>query len=92
MQNLIDEFETIASESLLRDFLHKHGFRLADSRSHADQYVLGAFVGQIDGRQARITHRLIADGTAGTARVHENQLSLELDGHRMSEVHFRGNY
>lgn len=92
MQNLIDEFEAIASELFLREFLQKYGFRLADSRSHADQYVLGAFIGQIEGRQARIVHRVIDNNSAGAAGPHKNQVTLELDGTPLREVGFCGNY
>lgn len=92
MQNLLDEFEAIASEPFLRTFLQKHGFRIADSRSHPDQFVLATFLGQIDSRSARITHRLLDEKSSSAEGSHINHLTLELDGNPVTEVRFCGNY
>lgn len=93
MQQTIQEFESIDSETALRSFLEKHGFRLADSRSHADQFVLGAFRGILGGRQAKVTHRLFDERAAQLAgNLGRNQLLLEVKGLPAVEVRFRGNY
>lgn len=92
MQNPIQEFENIDSEPALRAFLQKYGFRMADSRSHADQYVLGAFLGKLGETHAKITHRLF-DGNAGRAAGSErNQVILEMEGQPSVEISFRGIY
>jgi hypothetical protein len=92
MADIIQEFEGIDSEPALRAFLQKNGFRLADSRSHADQYVLGAFIGKIGGRPAKITHRLFEDSATQPARLGKNRVLLELDGGPSVEVRFHGSY
>ena len=91
MQAIIQEFECIDSEISLSVFLQKNGFRMADSRSHSDQFVLGAFIGKLGGGQAKVTHRLF-DESAATPGAGKNQLILELDGTIIAEVRFHGAY
>ena len=93
MQHIIQEFEGIDSEASLRSFLLKNKFRLADSRSHADQFVLGAFVGTLDGRQAKITHRLLDESKELPSHNQAgNHLRLEMEGIPPIDVWFRGTY
>jgi hypothetical protein len=92
MADIIQEFEKIDSETALRAFLQQNGFRLADSRSHADQYVLGAFIGKIGNRPAKVTHRLFEENTPQATRLGKNRVLLELDGGPSVEVRFHGNY
>ncbi len=92
MPDPLFEFKEINSETALRGFLEKNGFRMMDSRSHADQYVLGAFVGKLDGQQAKITHRLFSADMEQTANAQRNQVILEIEGRPGVEVRFRGNY
>jgi hypothetical protein len=92
MADIIQEFEEIDSEPALRAFLQKNGFRLVDSRSHADQYVLGAFIGKLGGQPAKITHRLFEEAAPQSARLGKNRVLLELDGAPSVEVRFHGSY
>lgn len=93
MQQTTQEFKEIASEAALRSFLQNNNFRLADSRSHADQFVLGAFVGSLAGRQAKVTHRLFDEGAVELMKNQDrNQVLLEVEGMPPVEVRFRGNY
>lgn len=93
MQQILQEFEGIDSEAALRSFLLKNRFRLADSRSHADQFVLGAFVGTLDGRHAKVTHRLLDESKEPLTENHaRNHLLLEVEGISPIDVRFRGTY
>jgi hypothetical protein len=92
MHNSIQEFENIDSEPALRAFLQKYGFRMADSRSHADQYVLGAFLGKLGETHAKITHRLLDDNAGRAAGLERNQVILDMEGQPSVEIRFRGIY
>ena len=91
MQAILQEFERIDSELSLSAFLQKNGFRMADSRSHGDQFVLGSFIGKIGESQAKVTHRLFDESVAAPG-VGRNQLTLELDGAIVAKARFRGTY
>jgi hypothetical protein len=92
MQNFIQEFENIDSEPALRTFLQKYGFRMADSRSHTDQYVLGAFLGKLGAHHVKITHRLFDDNAGRPPGSERNHLILELEDQPAIEISFHGNY
>lgn len=92
MQSLVQEFKGIGSEKELRAFLEKYGFRLADSRSHPDQYVLGVFVGKIEGCTAKLIHRLFDQHASATTIQERNQLLLEIGDTDIFESRFTGNY
>ncbi len=92
MQDIIQEFEGIDSEPSLRIFLQKNGFRVADSRSHSDQFVLAAFTGKLGESHARITHRLLDEASTRATGLGKNQLTLEVDGAVAVEVRFHGTY
>lgn len=93
MQHTLQEFKDIDAEAALRSFLQKYGFRMADSRSHADQFVLGAFIGKLDGRHATVTHRLFDESTAASRNISQrNHVLLEVAGLPSVEVRFHGKY
>lgn len=92
MQALIQIFQQIDGEADLRSFLQQYHFRLADSRSHQDQYVLGAFIGKCDGKHAKLTHRLLDAIPAGMPTQDRNRLLLEIEGMEPIEASFKGNY
>jgi hypothetical protein len=91
-QSLTKEFKEISNEKELRGFLEKYEFRLADSRSHPDQYVLGVFIGKIEGRPAKLTHRLFDQPPSASTLQERNQLLLEIGDADAFESGFAGHY
>jgi hypothetical protein len=92
MQKFIEEFKNIRSENDLRDFVQRNALKLADSRSHPDQYVLGIFIGKLSGGNLKLIHRLMERDMQTYLDKHRNQLTLECEGHAPIEVFFKGNY
>ena len=92
MQAFIQGFQRIANEADLRSFVQQHQLRLADSRSHQDQYVLAAFVGKFEGKNAKLTHRLLDTKPDSHQTLERNRLLLEVEGMTPLETSFKGNY